>query len=143
LRPKRLLSLTAAVGFILSAGTLAGIGTVGAATPQIGSPSSLLAPLTATTTAPAPAPAAAAGPASTLASTPASDPLAKLAQLPVSLAVPITVLGNEIAGTVLPGQDARTGTNTTTQISPLANVDAPTNACSVSAGPFANANSRA
>jgi hypothetical protein len=68
-------------------------------------------------------------------STPAAGPLAPL----TSPAIPITVLGNEIGGTLVPGQDARTGTNTTTQTSPLANVDAPINGCSVSAGLFADA----
>ena len=40
---------------------------------------------------------------------------------------------------MLPGQNALTGTNTTTQKSPLLNLDAPINACSLSIGLFANA----
>jgi hypothetical protein len=71
----------------------------------------------------------------------ASDPLAPPTPLPVSLAVPITALGNEIAGTLLPGQDARTGTHTTAQTSPLADIDTPIDGCSISAGLIAPANS--
>jgi hypothetical protein len=40
---------------------------------------------------------------------------------------------------LLPGMDSTTGTNDTTQTSPLLNVDAPINVCSVSAGVLADA----
>jgi hypothetical protein len=68
-----------------------------------------------------------------------SNPLAPLEGLPISIALPITLLNNEIAGMLIPGQDSTSGTNTTTQTSPLANVSAPINLCSVSAGILANA----
>jgi hypothetical protein len=55
------------------------------------------------------------------------------------LSLPITLLANEIGSSLLPGQNALTGTNTTTQKSPLLNLDAPINACSLSIGLFANA----
>jgi hypothetical protein len=77
-------------------------------------------------------------------STPAvknSNPLAALEGLPISLALPITLLDNVIAGTALPNQDSTSGSNTTTQSSPLLNVSAPINLCSVSAGVLADAKS--
>ena len=46
--------------------------------------------------------------------TPASNPLAPLEALPISISLPITLLGNEIAGMLLPGQDSTTGSNATT-----------------------------
>jgi hypothetical protein len=61
-----------------------------------------------------------------------SNPLAPLTQLPLSLSIPITIVGNEISGNLIPGQDSTTGTNTTTQVGPLINVDAPINLCSAS-----------
>src|ERR1700691_6106739 len=70
-----------------------------------------------------------------------SNPLAPLEPLPISISLPISLLANEIAGMLLPGQDAQTGTNVTTQTSPLANVTAPINACSISAGVLAGAKS--
>jgi hypothetical protein len=70
-----------------------------------------------------------------------SNPLAPLEALPISISLPISLLANEIAGMLLPGQDAQTGTNVTTQTSPLANVTAPINACSISAGILAGAKS--
>jgi hypothetical protein len=70
-----------------------------------------------------------------------SNPLAPLEALPISIALPITLLGNEIAGMLLPNQDSTSGTNTTTQSSPLANLNVPVNLCSVSAGVLANADS--
>ncbi len=70
---------------------------------------------------------------------PATNPLAPLTALPVSISIPITALANEIGSTLLPGQNATTGTNTTTQSSPLANVDAPINVCSLSIGLLAGA----
>jgi hypothetical protein len=70
-----------------------------------------------------------------------ANPLAPLEALPVSIALPITLLGNEIAGMLLPGLDSSSGSNVTTQSSPLANVSAPVNLCSVSAGVLANASS--
>jgi hypothetical protein len=69
----------------------------------------------------------------------ATNPLSPLKALPVSISLPITVLGNEIAGMLLPGQNASTGSNVTSQKSPLANVDAPVNACAISAGVLAGA----
>jgi len=78
---------------------------------------------------------------STPAVTNGSNPLAPLEGLPISIALPITLLGNEIAGMLLPGQDSTTGTNVTTQSSPLANLSVPINVCSVSAGILANASS--
>ena len=71
----------------------------------------------------------------------ADTPPSTLPALPVSIAVPITALGNAIAGTALPGQGAASGSNSTTQSSPVANVSAPVNACSISAGVAADANS--
>jgi hypothetical protein len=62
-----------------------------------------------------------------------------LTGLPVSFSLPITLLANEIGSSLLPGQNALTGTNTTTQKSPLLNADVPINACSLSIGLFANA----
>jgi hypothetical protein len=70
---------------------------------------------------------------------PKVNPLASLKAAPVSVALPITLLGNEIASMLLPEQDSTTGTNTTGQGSPLANVSAPVNVCSTSAGILANA----
>jgi len=61
-----------------------------------------------------------------------SNPLAPLTQLPLSLSIPITIIGNEISGNLIPGQDSTTGTNTTTQVGPLINIDAPINLCSAS-----------
>jgi hypothetical protein len=70
-----------------------------------------------------------------------TNPLAPLLALPISINLPITLLNNVLAGSLLPGQDSTSGTNTTTQTSPLANVSAPVNVCSVSAGILANATS--
>jgi hypothetical protein len=70
-----------------------------------------------------------------------TNPLAPLLALPISINLPITLLNNVLAGSLLPGQDSTSGTNTTTQTSPLANVSAPVNVCSVSAGVLANAKS--
>jgi hypothetical protein len=159
LRRKSVSTLMAVVGLTLSAGTLAGIGTAGAATPRVSSASTpsmpnLIQQLTTTTTAPAPAakPAPAPVPAPVLAPAvkpsstpaapavkPATSPTAPLTALPISLSLPITLLNNVINGNVLPGQDSTTGTNTTTQTSPLANIDAPINICSISVALGANA----
>src|SRR5580700_4699383 len=70
-----------------------------------------------------------------------TNPLAALEALPISIALPITAIDNVIAGTAIPNQDSTSGTNVTTQSSPLANVSAPVNVCSVSAGILANAKS--
>ncbi len=70
-----------------------------------------------------------------------ADSTAPLAGLPISLSAPITALANEIGATSLPAQDETSGTNTTTQTSPAANVDAPINACSFSIGLAADATS--
>jgi hypothetical protein len=70
-----------------------------------------------------------------------TNPLAPLANLPASIVLPITALGNEIGSTGLPIQDATTGSSTTTQSSPVANVSAPIDVCSVSAGVLAPAGS--
>lgn len=63
-----------------------------------------------------------------------SNPLAPLTTLAVSVSLPITVVNSEIGSTALPGQNATTVSNTTTQTSPLANVSAAVNPCSASAG---------
>jgi hypothetical protein len=87
-------------------------------------------------------PIAAVAPESTPAqttNTSASNPLAPLEALPISIALPISLLQNVIAGTLAPVLDSTTGTNVTTQSSPLANVSAPINLCSVSAGVLADA----
>ena len=70
-----------------------------------------------------------------------SNPLGPLTQLPLSLSIPITIVGNEISGNLIPGQDSTTGTNTTTQVGPLINLDAPINLCSVSVAVAAPASS--
>jgi hypothetical protein len=70
-----------------------------------------------------------------------TNPLSPLQALPLSISLPITLLGNEIAGMLLPNQNSTTGSNVTSQKSPLANVDAPVNACSISAGVLAGAKS--
>jgi hypothetical protein len=93
----------------------------------------LTTPQVATSTAPV----TVSVPATTVA--PRANPLAALKTAPVSIALPITLLGNEIASMLLPERDSTTGTNTTGQGSPVANVNAPVNACSTSAGVLANA----
>ena len=116
------------------AGVLAGLGPAGAATssvlpasPKLTTPTT--APATTTTTAPAkstrPRPRHHPGPpTSTPDATPSatpSNPLAPLTALPLSLSLPITLLANAIGSTILPGQNALSGTNTTNQKSPLIN----------------------
>jgi hypothetical protein len=68
-----------------------------------------------------------------------TSPLAPLEALPINIALPISLLHNVIAGTLAPDLDSTSGSNTTTQKSPLANVSAPVNLCSVSAGILADA----
>jgi hypothetical protein len=80
-------------------------------------------------------------PAGAAAPTSSTDPLSALTTLPVSIALPITTIGNVIASTVLPIEGATTGSNSTTQTSPLANASVPVNVCSVSAGVLADASS--
>ncbi len=74
-------------------------------------------------------------------STTSANPLSPLTALPLSLSIPISLLANEIGSTLLPGQNALSGTNTTHQTSPLLNANVPINACSLSLGLFAGANS--
>ena len=82
--------------------------------------------------------AATASPPAAPTAGPAPDPLAPLTSLPVSVSVPITALANEIGSTLLPGQDSSTGT-ANHAVSPLANVNAPVNRCSLSIGLLAGA----
>jgi len=65
--------------------------------------------------------------------------LAPLEALPINIALPISLLHNVIAGTLAPSLDSTSGSNTTTQKSPLLNASVPVNLCSVSAGVLANA----
>ena len=132
-------------GLILVAGAVTGPPSAGASLPantvsalQSTVQSVESATSTAVAQATTPPPAA---PAASAAAAPPTDPLAPLTSLPVSIAVPITARANEIGSTLLPGRDSGTGTNTTTQSSPLANVDAPVNVCSLSIGLLAGSSS--
>ena len=50
-------------------------------------------------------------------------------------------MSNAVGSTLLPGQDSTSGTNTTRQASPVANANAPVNACALSVGLVADASS--
>ncbi len=125
-------------GVVLAVGVLAGFSPAGADSPPNPVQTTVQDVESAVAAAVPGTPAPAATPAPTAA---ASDPTAPLTGLPVSIAVPVSALNNELGTTLLPGQDSTSGTNTTTQSSPAANVDAPVNACSLSVGALANASS--
>ena len=143
-----------ACGIVLSAGAIAGFTPAGASTPPNALQSAVQNVESATSAAIAQVTQPAAAPGSCRDAgcacrrsrgprpgrDPATDPwrLDRAAALDLD---PDHAVANEIGSTLLPGQNATTGTNTTTQSSPVANVNAPVNACSLSIGLLAGGNS--
>ena len=124
-------------GLILGAGAGVGAGVMPAGAAS--SPTDLQTTVQAVQNAAAAAVAQATGSAAPTPPGPASNPLPSL---PASVAAPITVLSNELGNTMLPGQDSTQRARTRTgQSSPVANADAPVNACSLSVGLAADASS--
>ena len=125
---------------VLTCGLVLSVGAVVGATPAsaASSPTDLQSTVQAVQNATAAAVAQATGTATPPAPSSCVDPLPSV---PASVAAPITVLSNELGDTSLPSQGSTTGTNTTGQSSPVANADAPINACSLSVGVAADASS--